>query len=713
MGREWYLNWGTKSSSKKGRTTGGRSGGGGDSRKTDENRKGENKPAIPPTATAAAAAAAASAGGCMNAVLHLFDFQHFQLCLHPQDNSFLPDDPTTLKGVEAPRNSLESITEEEKDDHFTISKDDVEMKTNRRDRRLKLVQAPRGRVEDMASESSSSPASARTPNVVARLMGLEILPESNNTTPRSSHSQPLSSPHIQTSTPPPIHTPKTTPRSSTRRRSTDMVDHHRLSLQINNKENSIQNQMELSRPSCSAISTKRKDNYHGRNNEDEVSKSPGYYARQIMKQVKETVSRRVGVDVTNTINNRNEHRRDEHLLSSTSRLKKSSKKDNIHSSSSPKSITCTNENKVNMTISSSKPDQLVVNEVPREKTVSVQPKPLTSENERFFPTISPTIKYTTSTSSSKERLMNKKAQMKSYESIRNKKDEQFVRPSMVATTTTTTNKKGKKTILSSDLIHGTVPSLVPFKKDSCTVTTTNKKGVSSSKPASSTTTTTTATTMTCLSRYPRQRINERRREEATYAPADRVKKDATIITTAMEFQYISRILKCVGIDRDTPVSFMRWFLPSHPLDPLIFHNLEATHYVTSTSDDTSREKLSVATVNRKLIFHLVDEMLADMLIPRVKLKHHYHRHHHHNPLDKEIQQINGFQLVKILCSRIRSFPSIDCQTLQDIDALVEKDLPSFGAASNLITYQDEGEEIVSEIGSHIMDSLLQEILCLC
>lgn len=95
MGREWYLNWGTKSSSKKAKTNGG---GGGGGRNGSESRGGEKKASTPPTAAAAAAAAAASAGGCMNAVLHLFDFQHFQLCLHPQDSSFFPDDPTPLKG---------------------------------------------------------------------------------------------------------------------------------------------------------------------------------------------------------------------------------------------------------------------------------------------------------------------------------------------------------------------------------------------------------------------------------------------------------------------------------------------------------------------------------------------------------------------------------------------------------------------------------------
>lgn len=329
---------------------------------------------------------------------------------------------------------------------------------------------PRTKIEDLSSESSYSPAGARTPNLVARLMGLEILPESNTTTPRSSsHSQ--ISPHIRASTPPittktsKTTTPRSTrttsyhtdvpgglrsspetPRSSTstRRRSTDVVvDHHRLSLQIN-KENSIVKEMELARPSCSAIHTKRKD---GRNYDEEVTKSPSYYARQIMKQVKETVSRRVGVDITNTINNHNNggkdhQRRDEHLLSSsttTTTKPKKSKKDQTH----------------NLSLSSKSDHQLVArvfSDIVDSKTIIEQKEVTRRENESL------SKKFATNSSS-------KKPHKSFYNSIRNKKEEQFVRPLM------TTNKKCKKNMLSSDLLHGTVPSsLVPLKKDFSSVT---------------------------------------------------------------------------------------------------------------------------------------------------------------------------------------------------------------------------------------------------
>ncbi|KNA11625.1 hypothetical protein SOVF_133600 [Spinacia oleracea] len=688
----------------------------------------------------------------MNAVLHLFDFQHFQLCLHPQDSSFLSDDPTPLKGLEAPRNSLESITEEEKDDHhYQTKKGIIQLKTNRRDTGLKLVQVPRGnKMEDFSSESSScSPASARTPTLVARLMGLDILPESTTTTPRSSHSQ--TPPYIRpsSSTPPPPtststtttttrtrkscttttithgvsglrslpETPRLSPSTRRRSTSTDVVEHHRLSLQIN-KENSIVKEMELSRPSCSAITTKRREGRNNENNE-EVAKSPSYYARQIMKQVRETVSRRVGHDITNTVSSSDGRRRDEHLLSSTTQQKmsisksKRSKKEQFHlSSSSPK--TYNDENKFTTAVTEFPPPPRTVVTVQETTTVrggGGDQKSDTGNNNN---------------SSSSKMSSKKLPPLKSYNSIRNKKEEQFVHPLTTAAAMAATSKKCKKTMLSSDLLHGTVPSVVPLKKDSYSPTKLlDNQGLSSnaqpSKPIISNNNnnniTTTNTTTTRLSRYPRQRIDEKRQEEATHAPPTvhhhrwRSRKDVRsgtgtgngtgTGTSVMEFQYISRILKCTGIDRDTPVSFMRWFLPSHPLDPSIYHTLEATHYIT-TSDKFSFEQQSHLSINRKLIFHLVDEMLANMLKPYVKLKLHYY---------KQDQQMNGFQLVKTLCTKIRGFPSADCQTLQDIDALVEKDLPRIGGvSSNLVAnYQDEGEDVVLEIERHIMESLIKEI----
>lgn len=325
------------------------------------------------------------------------------------------------------------------------------MKTNRKDTGLKLVQTPRSRIEDFSSDGSS-PASVRTPTLVARLMGLDILPESNTTTPRSSHSHIL--PHLKTTTKPttnkpngPSPSPQRSSSISTRRRAMDVVDHHRLSLQIN-KENSIVKEMELSRPSCSSISTKRKE---GKKfcHEEEVTKSPSYYARQIMKQVRESVSRRVGVDITNTISNGNKkdhYRRDEHLLSYSLSKTRSSKPKKIKKNSSYH-----DENNKVMSMNSKIDHQHQQQQQQQQKTMvdrDLEQKMVRENNEDM------NVK--------KMNLVKKKPFLKSYDSLKNKKDEQFVRASM-------NNKKSKtKTMLSSDLIHGTIPSVVTLKNKTTT-----------------------------------------------------------------------------------------------------------------------------------------------------------------------------------------------------------------------------------------------------
>jgi len=73
-------------------------------------------------------------------------------------------------------------------------------------------------------------------------------------------------------------------------RKTDF-DHHRLSLQINKENNLGGEDFELPRFSFS----KRKI-------DENSCKSPSQYAKQIVKQVKESVvSRKVGQDITNTL----------------------------------------------------------------------------------------------------------------------------------------------------------------------------------------------------------------------------------------------------------------------------------------------------------------------------------------------------------------------------------------------------------------------------
>ncbi|KAK9724531.1 hypothetical protein RND81_05G080000 [Saponaria officinalis] len=693
MGREWYFGWGSKSATKKGGIksgddggSGGRGGGGG----------GDKKTVRPQVAVAAAAA-----GGCMNAMIHLFDFHHLHLCLHSQNSSYLPDDPSPSKGVEAPRNSLEEFQNTKEKHNYPLKVPmEIQNKTNRRDTRLKLVQAPRCKVEDILSENAGSPAiGTRTPTLVARLMGLDILPESNNNTPRSSSS---SYSHISTHTPHVTSTktrkksslnndfpcpqsstesPRSSSSSSSQKRSRNVVDKHRLSLQID-KENNIVKEMESSRPSCSAINTKRRE---GRKYEEE-NKSPGYYARQIMKQVKETVSRRVGADITNTVGPR-DLRRDENLLSTKTPTK--SKKSRLVKSSEISQKVSEKLRALDVSVCD------VQEDVPIMDKLQVKLK-----NEQHYCTnnVDMGLKNfgvigTKSCS---------KTPSKSYEPIKNKKDEQFVRPQTRANNSVK-EKNCKKTTLSSDLVHVSVPSIVPLKKDIISPQAHPKllqqQGLPKAQKTKLINNISTTNTPTWSSRSPSQRTYEKT-QETTHKPAEHEKKKGSTTTSSSieEFQYISRILKCTGIDKDTPIYFTKWYSPSHPLNPQIYQSLEISHYRTPPNIDhySPSDIHRSLSINRKLIFHLVDEILADILKPN-----HYHQYHH----------INGLQLVRTLCTKIQSSPRSNCQTLQDIDALIEKDMSRIGTVSNLGVFEEECNTIVTEIEHDIVQSLVQEIGC--
>ena len=181
------------------------------------------------------------------------------------------------------------------------------------------------------SEIGSSP-SAKTPTLVARLMGLDLLPDAQSPSLSSRLSTPNGQPNpclhhlsrpwnrIQTESRNSTDScdivssrslPET-PRISLARKS-DVDYHHRLSLQINKENVDVREETEMPRFSFS----KRKLEEHS-------SRSPSRYARQIVKQVKESVSRKVGIDITNTVRNREQARERDELVSQY-RTKKSPK----------------------------------------------------------------------------------------------------------------------------------------------------------------------------------------------------------------------------------------------------------------------------------------------------------------------------------------------------------------------------------------------------
>lgn len=170
----------------------------------------------------------------------------------------------------------------------------------------------------------------------------------------------------------------------------------------------------------------------------------------------------------------------------------------------------------------------------------------------------------------------------------------------------------------------------------------------------------------------------------TLPPTTSTTKSGSASTRA-EFNYINQILKRAGIDRDTPVSFTRWFSPSHPLDPSLYHLIE------SDIDGLS------PPCNRRLMFELVDELLAHMMRPPKAGRGQAGG-------TQGWARMHGFQVMRMVWTRVKGFPRADCRILQDIDELVEMDLlgpgPGFGAG------EGEEDDIVAEIEREIVEALV-------
>lgn len=144
------------------------------------------------------------------------------------------------------------------------------------------------------STGNDSP-STKTPTLVARLMGLDILPQSNSSpyssiTPKSAYYSKTTTKLKSGSRSLPE-----TPRSSCERKSNVDNYHHRFSLQIpNNYDNKENNANPNPNPS---------------------STTPTHYAKEMVKQMKESVSRRKEaalIDITNL--NNNNTRRDQDMI---------------------------------------------------------------------------------------------------------------------------------------------------------------------------------------------------------------------------------------------------------------------------------------------------------------------------------------------------------------------------------------------------------------
>ncbi|CAL5364299.1 unnamed protein product [Camellia sinensis] len=750
MGKEWLYRGGGSGRS----TKGGRLGGGGGERET------------------------ASGSGCMSAVFQLFDFHQFQFALHqqvppfkPDVDSFLPEEPSLLKGVEAPRNSLEM----DQDEHFreaasfpsTMKEEEtlnipmgIQIKTSVVGSK---VGTPKARTDDLSSETSSSPG-AKTPNLVARLMGLDLLPDSCSPSSSSSnHStsklHPLPHPQLQNLKQEIRHhrhlsqsrstgnksffdtdvigsrSLPETPRISSARRSD--VD-HRLSLQIS-KENIVGGEeFEFSGYLATKMGRRREIR------QEDDSKSPGHYARQIAKQVKESVSRRVGMEITNTIRNREQGRRDDQVV--LLKAKKPSKGlvligDESSPSKHQQSTTPSCSPRVRFLEVKNKNHQLVqspkLSASPLSSSVDNTQTQLKSGKVSSKP---PKPQAPMQEQKQQQQQLNSSQKCKKIESerygsrlkkppltsdvFRNKQEESFVRSS-ATNRVNHSEKKCKKTPLSSELLNINVPSsLFPVKKDTSSSTTKlpQKQGQVSDAVSSKSGTQLSS----CWSQpYIKHKHKQKQQQQPSHPQTLTVQNSYFYYHTTTnaggtaggggaQFQYITQILKCSGIHLNTPLSSFTpyCYSPSHPLHPSIFHHLElsfltatATATTTATAIEDSQQQQELShRCNRKLVFELIDELLVPILKPHINLKPWL------SPAASSFQyDMCGSQLIDTLCSKIQSFPLADCRVLEDIDALIDQDLYGSQQLRGLVEFEEEGEEIVAEVEREIVETLVHEM----
>ncbi|CAA7060246.1 unnamed protein product [Microthlaspi erraticum] len=210
------------------------------------------------------------ANGCITALYHFFDFHHFYFpSRHHHHQPTIDSSSRNPKGLVAPRNSLELT---EKSPLSTNYKENKSLNIHIGGTESK----PRAILVATSSDICNLPRT-KTPNVVARLMGLDLLPDNLDLNTSSRTRQRLYENVSGTRSLP------VSPRVSSARKSDS--DIRRLSLQLN-----IENKHEEFR--CWRMKDSK---------QDEQSQSP----RRAVKQIKEKViPRRVAMDMTNLVENR-------------------------------------------------------------------------------------------------------------------------------------------------------------------------------------------------------------------------------------------------------------------------------------------------------------------------------------------------------------------------------------------------------------------------
>ncbi|RZR77569.1 hypothetical protein BHM03_00002681 [Ensete ventricosum] len=190
-----------------------------------------------------------------------------------------------------------------------------------------------------------------------------------------------------------------------------------------------------------------------------------------------------------------------------------------------------------------------------------------------------------------------------------------------------------------------------------------------------------------------------------------------------ELRYVKCILQRAGIGG---AHTLRWYSPSLPVDPIVFHRLELEFPFLLVgegkrckgSEVENENRALVGPLrhrwNRKLLFHLVEEILGDLLLGRSDL--------FSSPCTgsgssssrlvrrENYGMIEGEALLQQLVAQIESFPDVDCRVVGDIDALVAGDLRQANVRRLLLHpfVTEEAGDLALEVEQEILDDLLGE-----
>ncbi|MED6160697.1 hypothetical protein PIB30_053835 [Stylosanthes scabra] len=664
--------------------------------------------------------------GCMCAFFHLFHahpFHHFPstTTLNQQQKSSPQDNNNNVPLPQAaPRNSLEeeshtttsSLIKQEQ--HFKIPRKIQVMKTS------------------SSSEVVGDMSPAKTPTLVARLMGLDLLPPPSS--PSCSSSSCLSTPNL--------HHHHQNILLSKHRNSTDCVIvgssprrtasdldyyHHRLSLQINTKEQDLE-EMRFSASKRNHFDYNNNNNVSNgrtttRTSSSSSSSSPSHMARQIVKQVKKNVmmsnnnNRKVGQDITNTLKPR------EQLVTQIKLKKKlssnpSSSLDHPDSNSSSSSSSFSPrlrliETNKNTNHNPTPPPPQPVEELPR---VLIRPK----EEEGSLKQ---------NQKSSVTKCNNKKVNHEKFNSASSSKLKKQEEPFIVHATRTH-NKKTHHP-LSNNLLNNinTVgPNLFPIKTEASLPPTKinhNKKQSSGVCDKSSPQQSSSPWSHHHSHRYKQSTLATREFSTNDIVQAKTINHHSYSSSTTgeefaaesekhhhgPEFQYITGILSRTLNKEEqqlatTTTTGQRFFhdLEEHP----ILNSRVSTPQSVKDCIFSMTQKLGLRW-NWRLMFDLVDEVLMEVLRPTTKSDQKSRLWFLHGRCCC-YQGTTAEDLMERVWKRIGKFPCMRCEFLEDIDGLIESEDMEKVKVDVEDGLEEEGEKLVAEIEGNIWNTLVHESL---